>query len=203
MRQSDRIIKLLNFAVKYDSRVPTKFKMSSWQRFAHCECFLFYTVFTVRRYALHGLSYRNSVCRVARYPVFQGSSRISAPISRLPERSYPADEISRISLTTCQSPVTTHGDTLYGPCMVATAYMTTMQFMRNSTVYYIIQHTVLLLLIRQTSVVPHSEHWTQWTSGVNPNLFWAAGEREKTNRPKGEAGRIETSKFTTEMPYNV
>ena len=34
--------------------------------------------------------------RVARYPVFYGSSRISAPISRLPERSYPGDEISRI-----------------------------------------------------------------------------------------------------------
>jgi len=29
--------------------------------------------------------------RVARYPVFYGSSRISAPISRLPERSYPGD----------------------------------------------------------------------------------------------------------------
>ena len=34
--------------------------------------------------------------RAARYPVFYGSSRISAPISRLPERTYPGDEISRI-----------------------------------------------------------------------------------------------------------
>jgi len=60
--------------------------------------------------------------RVARYPVFQGSSRISAPISRLPDRSYPGDEISRISIRTCQSPVTTHGDTLYRPCIVVIAY---------------------------------------------------------------------------------
>jgi len=100
--------------------------------------------------------------RVARYPVFQGSSRISAPISRLPERSYPGDEISRISIRTCQSPVTTHGDTLYGPCIVAIAYMVTMQIMCNSTVCYIIQHTVRLRTLRsvvpQTSVVPHSEH---------------------------------------------
>jgi len=51
--------------------------------------------------------------RVARYPVFQGSSCISAPISRLLERSYPGDEISRISIRTCQSPVTTHGDTVW------------------------------------------------------------------------------------------
>jgi len=34
--------------------------------------------------------------RVARYPVFYRSSRISAPISRLPERSYLAVEISHI-----------------------------------------------------------------------------------------------------------
>ena len=48
------------------------------------------------------------VRRVARYPVFQGSSRISAPISRLPERSYAGDEISRISIRTFnhQSPHT-------------------------------------------------------------------------------------------------
>ena len=72
--------------------------------------------------------------RVARYPVFQGSSRISAPISHLPGRSYPGDEISRISIRTCQSPVTTHYDTLYGPCIVTIAYTTTMQIMHNSTV---------------------------------------------------------------------
>ena len=78
--------------------------------------------------------YRSTCIRVARYPVFQGSSRISASISSLPEWSYPGDEISRISVRTCQSPVTTHGDTLYGPCIVAIAYMVTMQIMRNSTV---------------------------------------------------------------------
>ena len=78
--------------------------------------------------------------RVARYPVFQGSSRIWAPISRLPERSYPGNEISRISIRTCQSPVTTHGDTLYGPCIVAIAYTTTTQIMRNSTVCYNTTH---------------------------------------------------------------
>jgi len=113
--------------------------------------------------------------RVARYHVFQASSRISAPISRLPERSYPGDEISHISIRTCQSPVTTHSDTQYGPCIVVIAYMATMKFMRNSTVYCVIQHTVLLRTSRteipQTSVVPDSEHWTQWTSGVNTNLF--------------------------------
>ena len=90
--------------------------------------------------------------RVARYPVFQGSSHISAPISRLPERSYPGDEISRISIRNCQSPVTTHGDTLYGPCIVSRAYMASMQFMHNSIVYYIVQHTVLLRTLRR--VVP-------------------------------------------------
>ena len=46
------------------------------------------------------------VTRVARHPVFYGSSRISAQISRLPGRSYTGDEISRISVRTCQSPVT-------------------------------------------------------------------------------------------------
>jgi len=46
-----------------------------------------------------GIGWRDSALgatRVARYPVFYGSSRISAPISRLPERSYPGDDISRI-----------------------------------------------------------------------------------------------------------
>jgi len=86
---------------------------------------------------------------------------MSAPISRLPERRYPGDEISRILIGTCQSPVTTHGDTLW----VAIAYMATMQFIRNSTVCYIIQHTVLLRILRRVgpsssniSIVPHSEH---------------------------------------------
>jgi len=48
-------------------------------------------------------------CRVARYPVFYRSSRISAPICRLPERSYPGDEISCISIRTWHHlPVTSH-----------------------------------------------------------------------------------------------
>jgi len=73
--------------------------------------------------------------------------------------------------------------------------------MRNSTVCYIglIQHTVLLRTLRrvvpQTSVVPHSEHWTQWTSSVNPNLFWGCEIFPFTGRgtdgPKPEAGRAE------------
>ena len=137
--------------------------------------------------------------RVARYPVFQGSSRISAPISRLPERSYPGDEISRISIRTCQSPVTTHGDILYGPCIVAIACTTTMQIMCNiSTVCYIIQRTVLLRtsrrVVHQTSVIPYSEHWTQWTSSVTQIYFQGRNfflHREGTDRPKPEAGSAE------------
>jgi len=46
--------------------------------------------------------------------------------------------------------------------MVAIAYMAAVQFMRNSTVCYVVQHTVRLRTLRrvvpQTSVVPHSEH---------------------------------------------
>jgi len=34
--------------------------------------------------------------RVARSPVFYGRSRISAPVSRLPEGNRPGDRISRI-----------------------------------------------------------------------------------------------------------
>jgi len=94
----------------------------------HCGCFVKQLLNFIPHYNKTFDSYRitifvtfvgGAVNRVARYPVFQGSSRISAPISRLPERSYPGDEISRISITTCQSPVTTHGETLYGSCFVA------------------------------------------------------------------------------------
>jgi len=42
-----------------------------------------------------GQGNRHPEDRVARYTVFYGSSRISAHISRLPERSHPGDEISR------------------------------------------------------------------------------------------------------------
>ena len=170
-------------------------RLRSWRGNADMVCYCVHSS-RLNKQTSHFMTLITDVAasRVARYPVFQGSSRIWAPISRLPERSYPGDEISRISIRTCQSPVIIHGDTLYGPCTVAIAYTTTMQIMRNSTVCYIIQHTVLLWTLRR--VVPHSEHWTLlWTSSFNPNLFWGCEIFPFTGRgtdgPKPEAGRAE------------
>jgi len=92
-------------------------------------------------------------------PVFQPQS----PASRNEATREMKSPVFQLGPVNHQSP---HTVTLYGPCtcIVAIAYMATMQFMRNSTVYYIMQHTVLLGLrtlkrvVPQTSVVPHSEH---------------------------------------------
>jgi len=79
-----------------------------------------------------------------------------------------------------------------------------MKIMRNSTVYYIIQHRTVTDFKKsssQTSVLPHSEHRTQWTSGVNPNLFWGVGEIFPSRR--GQTGRNERPEGSSLPPAST